>query len=163
MNRAGEIIVRGGYRDLSHPDITRIWIERAEVGEIESGLSRNRGSGFQRISKGWRNIFLILPRKTENPNRIISKTRKIEPYQSRVDFARCPNIDNIGMDTYTFSQLYETRKIRLLFSLFFSLPSEYLNFKKIYSEFHKWKTIVSGSWILGSKFDRATTKFLRGF
>lgn len=81
------------YRDLSHPVITHIWIERAESRSVSRDriwIIQKSGIGISKKSRKGGRILLILPRKTENPNRIISKTRKtkIEPYQSRVDFAR---------------------------------------------------------------------------
>lgn len=72
---------------------THIWIERAESRSVSRDriwIIQKSGIGISKKSRKGGRILLILPRKTENPNRIISKTRKtkIEPYQSRVDFAR---------------------------------------------------------------------------
>ena len=159
------MIVRGVSRSLTpwyNPYLNRK--SRVEVVEIESGLSRNRGSGSQRNLERVEESSLTLPRKTENPNRIISKTRKtkIEPYQSRVDFAR---ISITSEWTLTlFAQLYEKFIANSHLPILFPLRIQLKISKRSIACFVKMKN--HSEWldmISGSEFDRATTKFLRGF
>lgn len=147
---AGEIIVQRAS------DITHIRIERAEW----RGRCRERSNldypeigdrGFKESRKG--RIFLILPRKTENPNRIISKTRKTEDRAESISkssrFCADPRISITGNGhLHFFSPLWNGSDSLLIL----------LNFNKIYGEFHKWKTTVAEDPSLTTKQQHQVSK-----